>query len=446
VSAPSTMTCEQVSDLLTELVCGELDAESEANVRAHAASCATCAPELSALTSVLRVAESIPLDEPSPAVEQRIMQAAREAMSRKAGVTQALDTSTSPLTGFRAWFERLGAWAMSPQVAMASVLLLVVGIGLYALPFGEPSAPEALHLAQEPEAEAPAPTAAATAAPSESAAEEAVAEDVEATSARVAERGEGAPDQDLLEAMNAKPASRGGEKSQPADATYDAESRRKSAARSRPSGLPAAKPKAAAKDEMFGDDLGSVDGKGVGVATGTSGGGGSRYAPPPIEQQAEAKRDEAATARPAPAPFAEPAAAVAAEEAPASPSNASPSKESSKSVAGPVDFGPMLDQGLTASRSGDHARAVELLEPVVAKGPPALRASARPTLASSLRALGQCARALPHYAVLTKSISASRALLEEAADCYERVGNMAMARELRARAAPPNASSPATRD
>ena len=430
MSASAPMTCEHANELLTELVCGELDAVQEAEVRAHAAGCATCGPELAKFGRVLRAAESIPLDEPSPQVELRVMQAAREAVSRRAGAAQAID-SDSPVSAFRAWLDRLGSWAMSPQVAMASVLLLVVGIGLYALPLSQQtSAPAMLPLAEESDETAP-PAASAAAAPA-----------AQAPASPMAAAESDAPEE----------ARRLGDEAAE-KATVGLDSQRSRMASEKPRATSSGALSRPAKKM---DALGSgraLDTSAEGAAGGSAGLGAARgrssYAPPPPDDRAGGAKPSAPPA-PAPYPKSEPARVTAAPElesaAPVAPAAdalaeqpAGPAKEAAKGESAADEFGHMLDEGLSAARRGDHARAVELLEPVANKAPLALRASARPVLARSLRAQGLCARALPYYALLVKATSVTQATLLEAADCYERTGNVAMAQELRARLQPPMA-------
>jgi hypothetical protein len=89
---------------------------------------------------------------------------------------------------------------------------------------------------------------------------------------------------------------------------------------------------------------------------------------------------------------------------------------------------------VAAARSGDFAQAVALLEPIANKGSGSARSTASRWLAHSLRAQGNCKLALRYYAPLANASSASPEVLREAADCYENVGDLKRAAELRARA------------
>ena len=100
--------------------------------------------------------------------------------------------------------------------------------------------------------------------------------------------------------------------------------------------------------------------------------------------------------------------------------------------AGP-DFTTMYADGMRAAQTGSHARAVELLTPIVEKGPTALRNDARIQVARSLRALDQCPRALVYYRVIVASEKTRSELVSEAVDCYERAGQSDQAEKLRMR-------------
>jgi hypothetical protein len=440
VSAPSTMTCERANQLLTELVCGELGADEAASVRAHAESCGRCGPELSRYARVLAVAQELPLEAPAPAVDQRIMQAAREALSRRAGGAVAIDSST-PSSGIKAWLERLGTWAMSPQVAMASVLLLVVGIGLYALPFGEDGAPAALQLAQEPEGVAPQ-TATATSAPVEA-------------SRKAREVVPAGPQEDAYDLKRAAaPAAEAPTAFQ--DALQEKPTLRARRPAPESKAVSAGSRKGLSLDEL--DGLGGVSGEGSGVGSGAAGGRGNALpAPAPAPKPVSAAKDRAMNDLVEPAFAPSPPPAPAEERSAQAPRRAEPSApapadaESADYAAAPVastreaakqkaesapepSYATLLADGIAAAQAGNYARAVSLLEPVVASGPITMRGSARTWLARSLRGLGQCERALTYYAPLVDAPSPPIAILNEAADCYAQVGRLAQAEELRMRA------------
>jgi hypothetical protein len=128
VTAPEQMACSEARASLVELVCGELSGEHRDKVRAHAQQCASCGPELAKLSQVMEVAEAIPLSEPSPRVEARVMLAAREALSARGGGAPAREFTYGRAQP-KSWLGRLARWAMSPQVAMASVRAMLERAG-----------------------------------------------------------------------------------------------------------------------------------------------------------------------------------------------------------------------------------------------------------------------------------------------------------------------------
>ncbi len=109
------MDCEKFETLLIDELYGELDEVTSAAVRRHAAGCARCGALLSGLRATRKVA-ALPVEEPSPDLEDRILSAVREQQK---------------ILPFRARastvLSRAGAWAMRPQTAMAAVFLLVIG-------------------------------------------------------------------------------------------------------------------------------------------------------------------------------------------------------------------------------------------------------------------------------------------------------------------------------
>jgi hypothetical protein len=473
------MSCETCRDLLIELVCDELAAEMAAAVRAHALKCERCGPELEKLTRTLKASSALSLLSPSPEVEHRIMQAAREAIAGRArGPAREAATAAATYGGITEWFARLGSFAMSPQVAMASVLLLVVGIGLYALPFGRDAAePSALRATEdegdEHAAAAPSPAASATATPTE-----------ERGSAREREldeqQGEGTPERksplrpknraedrgDPLAGARARRPSASTDKaaavgraSQPVEARGSAgaqntdlarESKQERSVSAFPgtveahgsareqnkaavpeskgsAGAVAAKPKSAGKalSELADDFAPSPSGPAAGgAASGLSKkAGGSR----PPAQPSNSGYDTAA----APSKSAQ----AAAPAPPAAPVRAEPAAKSAEQAKS--DASSALAQGIAAIKRGDHAQAEALLKPIAAAGVGSDRSTAILWLARSLRERGDCTAALTFYRTLTQSPSAPRAVLQEAADCHDRTGNGAAAERLRSRAALP---------
>jgi hypothetical protein len=107
--------CEKFESLLIDELYGELDEVTSAAVKRHAAGCARCGALLSGFRATRKVA-SLPVEQPSSDLEDRILSAVREQQK---------------VLPFRARMStvlsRAGAWAMRPQTAMAAVFLLVIG-------------------------------------------------------------------------------------------------------------------------------------------------------------------------------------------------------------------------------------------------------------------------------------------------------------------------------
>jgi TolA-binding protein len=132
-----------------------------------------------------------------------------------------------------------------------------------------------------------------------------------------------------------------------------------------------------------------------------------------VSQASAPKKIQAASEQPAPAAF-----------------EGEASKESTQQASA-------LAQGIAASQRGEYGQAEKLLVPVAKGATGAERAQANLWLARSYRAQGDCARALGYYRTLTQAVSVGRDVLEEAADCYARVGNEQQASKLRARVQQP---------
>jgi hypothetical protein len=451
VSADSHISCERCQDLLTELVCDELSAADAAALRAHAKGCQRCGPALSKFERTLEVSLALPLLTPSPDVEKRIMQAARSALqSRAKGPLR--EAPDAPRSGFLAWCARVGSWAMSPQVAMASVLLLVVGIGLYALPLGTDQEVAGLRASEESSSPpmAPEPAASVTAAPTP---EPAAADQMD----RLAPAHEQAEERKLSAPQRRDRASEGRDPAaKKGGGALGYES--KNLAPAKPKAGPAPIAKSADDGNAGFGELGSASQRRARVkqeaepadarsaarkqdlerdseyAT------GGRFAPPPPAVAPEASAPPASRAE------------GGSSQAPggrASAQNAeirAQDKERSASqtqAAGDAKAASGLGQGIAAAQRGDLATAQKLLTPIAQRGAQPERAQASLWLARSLRAAGDCTRALVYYKPLAEAAGASHAVLDEAADCYERTGGGAQAKRLRARAMP--STAPATK-
>ncbi len=412
MSTHQAMTCEACRDAITDLVCDELDETERAEVLAHAASCEACSLELSRFRAVLGAAAEIPLEAPSPRLRAAVMDAARQALtqggSKEAPARRA--EVGSLLSRLRALIERLSVWAMSPQVAMASVLILMVGIGLYALPLGDAPEQTALRAAEVDD----------EASWEEGAAEERAAT---ATAAPVAS-GEAEPEQ--LEART----SDGKLTTSPESARRQA--RREDSKAERAAAEPAAKPAPAPLPSKRSASRPASNAIGGGSQKSASGAGLADDIHAPTETSERLRKGASPYAKAPP-----PAAAEEADFAPA-PARAEGSPPSAEAPAQAPHTPSALSEGVRAAQAGDHKRAIALLSPLAdAKEASAnARAEARRWLAHAYRGSNDCKTALRYYEPLVAQRTADRTLLLEAADCFARVGNQTRASELERRARP----------
>ncbi len=384
MTIPSPLPCDQVQALLVELVCGELPSDLKAAVRAHTQTCAVCEAEADQLERVLGLASALPMAEPSAAVSERVMLAARDALAartekahsplRPAHVAEADDKRQTT------WWGRLTAWAFSPQIAMASVLLLMVGMGLYALPLGRQNTHLALEAAPEDRA-IPAPAASATLAPPQQ------------------ENEDVAPYADLSESEARKATSSsggGGEQKQRSRPAREAAGTRR--ARESEPALAASDKKSPAARNVAMDES-------VAVERST--------------QAAAPKRAAAPQQDMGPVAF------------PASPTTAKTETARAANAGAPTATGIALEQGIDAVKRAAYAQAIALLEPVTVKGSLAQRNAAHLWLGRSFRGQGHYARAAEHYELALRAANVPREAFGEAADCFEHLGNKGRAQQLR---------------
>lgn len=143
------MDCEACTDRLVDLLYGELEEPDAESTRAHLADCEACAGALARLEKGRELASLMVVEEPPSAVRISVMAAARERAAQRApakvaepprqpaeprearGPRGGDDDGGGLWSSFLRW---LGGFAMGPQVAMAMMLLLMVGIGLWYLP------------------------------------------------------------------------------------------------------------------------------------------------------------------------------------------------------------------------------------------------------------------------------------------------------------------------
>ena len=132
------MNCEIVQSQLLDLVGGSLQADAAAPLRAHVDGCAACRAQAARISGGMRLAKALPVVAGPRHVHDAVMarvRAGRAPAARQVGAvggTQAPGAEAS--NGFSRFMAWLSGFVLGPQVAMAMVLMLMVGVGLYYLP------------------------------------------------------------------------------------------------------------------------------------------------------------------------------------------------------------------------------------------------------------------------------------------------------------------------
>ena len=115
------MDCEKFEQHLMEALFDELDEVTRAGMKRHSDSCARCATLEAGMRATVEVGV-LPLEEPSDDLEERILDAAKMAQRRAPWHRKLIQTI--------AW---AGSHAMRPQLAMAAVLVLMIGSSILLL-------------------------------------------------------------------------------------------------------------------------------------------------------------------------------------------------------------------------------------------------------------------------------------------------------------------------
>ena len=137
------MDCEKFDRIVLDLLYGELDELTDAAARRHIEHCARCKAVSSGLRATREVG-TLPLVDPPEGLELGILEAERKANARLP-LRKKLGRGVSILA----------VYAMRPQLAMAALLLLMIGSSLFFLR-GQPGARDSVLVTERgtPEAEA----------------------------------------------------------------------------------------------------------------------------------------------------------------------------------------------------------------------------------------------------------------------------------------------------
>jgi len=150
------LSCEEIEELVPDLLYGELDAERAAEVRSRLPEC-ELSEKVAGYESLRAALRSIPDEEPPASISAQLMHAAAQQVDGKA---------TAGAGG--GFWERVRAWlgpiGMHPGLAAAASLLLVAGVAgmLYMRGADRPVGPDVATQAEPPRSElarAPAATA-----------------------------------------------------------------------------------------------------------------------------------------------------------------------------------------------------------------------------------------------------------------------------------------------
>jgi hypothetical protein len=132
-----SMDCETCQRTLLDLIHGELAPTLATQAHRHMEQCASCRADLARLTKGLELARQLPIVEPPPVLGERVMALATSHAER---VQRARMPSRRSL--WQRLLDFVGQFAMTPQVGMATISLLIVAIGVWSVP----------RLSREPEA------------------------------------------------------------------------------------------------------------------------------------------------------------------------------------------------------------------------------------------------------------------------------------------------------
>jgi hypothetical protein len=162
------MDCRTCQPTLLDLAHGELAPELAVTVREHVRGCASCSAALTKLESGLIASSQMAWLEPPAALRVNAMALAERHLQDRARQAAQATANARPRTSFvQALLDFIGRMASGPQVAMATITMLVVAVGLWQLPALQhlPSGQGVTVVSPDPEGEAAPSGGLAPAAP-----------------------------------------------------------------------------------------------------------------------------------------------------------------------------------------------------------------------------------------------------------------------------------------
>jgi hypothetical protein len=126
------MDCRTCQPTLIDLLHGELATDAAEEAQEHLKGCASCRGAFDKLSRGMRMAQGLPTMEPPQAVGARLMQLAEQHANAAAALRRA--QVRKPPGAWQSLLEFVGRFAMARQVGMATIMLLIVAVGLWSLP------------------------------------------------------------------------------------------------------------------------------------------------------------------------------------------------------------------------------------------------------------------------------------------------------------------------
>lgn len=124
------MDCRTCEPTLIDLVHDELATDAAADARAHLSECASCRASFERLVAARRLVAGLELERPPQQVTARLLQLAEA----RAGELRAEAAPKAAPTFGRRLLDFVARFAMGRQVGMATIMLLIVAVGLWSLP------------------------------------------------------------------------------------------------------------------------------------------------------------------------------------------------------------------------------------------------------------------------------------------------------------------------